>query len=125
MGRKKNGDGQEQPSEISTAVTATTESPGDNGESRRPAMSWALNSDRTTRIEVAAWLNTHKTQGGEEFEQVSFTITRSYKTDDGWHKGGSFRTHDKPILDHLLDEYEEWALRRRMTVKADGEDVPF
>jgi hypothetical protein len=125
MGRKKSSDPPADQPEDGAGTTATA-SPGDNGDSRRPAMSWALNSDRTTRIEVAAWLNTHRTQSGEEFEQVSFTMTRSYRDESGaWHKTTSFRTHDKPILDHLLDEYEAWALRRRMTVKADGEDVPF
>jgi hypothetical protein len=88
-------------------------------------MSWALSSDRTTRIEIAGWLNTYKAQGGEEYEQVSFTVARSYKTDDGWHKGGSWRTHDVPALQHLLAEAHAWALRRRTTVRMEGEEVPF
>ena len=47
----------------------------------------------------AAWLNTYKGQGGEEYEQVSFTVSRNYRTDEGWHKNHSWRAHDVPISD--------------------------
>ena len=30
------------------------------------------------------WVNVHRSQGGEEYEQVSFTLARSYRTEDGW-----------------------------------------
>lgn len=48
-------------------------------EKRKPVISWRLHSDRTTSIEVACWLNIHHTQTGEEYEQLSFTVQRSYK----------------------------------------------
>lgn len=108
--------------------TATVEQPpppvaaNGNGH-RRPEISWALNSDRTTRIEVAAWLNTYTTQGGESYEQATFTVSRSYRDqNDQWQRGGSWRNHDLPVLMFLLTKAHTWALDRRTTVNT---DTPF
>src|SRR5205823_1328485 len=123
MARKKEGP----PPEGTAAAHAqeadqTTHSQpdGGNGDRRRPAASWRLQSDRTTSVEVSAWLNTHTSAGGEEYEQVSFTIQRSYRTDQGWQRGGSWRTHDVPVLLFLLEKAHAFALERRVTA-----DVPF
>jgi hypothetical protein len=95
-------------------------------EPKRPKMSWAVNSDKSTRIEVAAWVNLMKLDNGEEYEQVTLTVTRSYKTiDNGWQRGGSWRTHDVPILLFLLQQAYTWSVSRRMTVRVDGEEVPW
>lgn len=107
----------------STEVTAPPTQSNGNGH-RRPEISWRLNSDRTTSIEVAAWLNVYKTQQGEEYEQVSFTVQRSYRDqNDVWAKGGSWRNHDLPVLVYLLQKAHGWALDRRMAVTC--ADTPF
>lgn len=96
--------------------------PESNGESaarNRPAVSWTLNSDRTTRIEVSAWINHYTNAQGEEYEQVSFTICRSYRDSERWHKGGSWRAHDIPCLIFLLQhKAHAWALERRTSVNS-------
>jgi hypothetical protein len=103
------------PAETATTSTAPGEQAPANGREppRQPNVSWAVNSDRTTRIEVAAWVNTYVSQGGEEYEQVSFSVQRSYRSDDGWQRGGSWRTHDFPVLVYLLTKAHAWALERR------------
>ena len=92
-----------------------------NGDKRKPIVSWRVQSDRTTSIELACWSNTYKTQGGDEYEQLSFTVMRSYKNgDDQWVKGGSWRTHDIPVLMFLLSKAHAYALEQRTSG-----DVPF
>jgi hypothetical protein len=84
---------------------------------RRPDVSWKLSSDRTTSIEVSAWVNEYtNNQTGESYEQVTFSIQRSYRdANNVWARGGSWRTHDVPILQFLLTKAHGWALERRMT----------
>src|SRR5437870_5056987 len=66
----------------------------DNGEKRKPIVSYRLSSDRTTSIELAVWSNTFTSKEGEPYEQLSVTIQRSYKDANGaWCKGGSWRIH--------------------------------
>src|SRR5947208_1361034 len=78
---------------------------GNGGDKRKPLVSYRLSSDRTTSIELAVWSNTLRNQqSGEEYEQLSITVQRSYKTDAGWQRQDkpSWRAHDIPCLLHLL-----------------------
>ncbi len=104
--------------------TPTSPQPSTNGNGhRKPLISWRLQSDRTTSVEVACWPNTFRTQAGEEYEQLTFTVSRSYRDQAGmWVKGGSWRTHDLPILTFLIAKAHDYALLRRTTVNA---DCPF
>src|SRR4051812_21540679 len=88
----------EAPEATPTAVTVEAEPAGTQpqqpeqptraGEVKnRPAVSWAMNSDRSTRIEVSAWVHRHVSAQGEEYEQVSFTAQRSYRdNNDQWQR---------------------------------------
>ena len=111
----------ESPSEGNGTVAVAEPAPApppvhQNGNGRRPPdISWSLNTDRTTRVELAAWVNLYTNQQGEQYEQVSFQLTRSYRQDDGWKNGGSFRTHDLPIVAFLIAKGHAWACERRVT----------
>ena len=70
---------------------------------------------------VSVWVNNYEAQNGDQYEQVTFTIQRSYRTDDGWQRGGAYRTHDLPVLLFLLNKGHAWALERRT---ADA-SIPF
>lgn len=108
----------EVPVQTNSAVVQP-EGPVD-GDKRKPAASWCVQSDRTTTVELACWTNTHRTQGGEEYEHLSFTVTRSYKNqDDQWVKGGSWRTHDIPVLMFLLSKAHAYALDNRTHITPD------
>jgi hypothetical protein len=103
--------------------TAPPEPPHTNGNGRKPVVSWRVQSDRTTSVELACWVNTYRTQAGEEYEQLSFTVTRSYKnSEEQWVKGGSWRTHDIPVLMFLLSKAHAYALDNRTTVSG---ETPF
>src|SRR5258708_790270 len=92
-------------------------------EKRKPIASWRLMSDRWTSIELAVWSNTFQGPDGE-FEQISCTITRSYKDPNGqWCKGGSWRVHDIPVVMFLLTKAHTFALNRRTTTEDNS--VPF
>jgi hypothetical protein len=110
-----------------TPVTPTaTGTPNGNGHAlngtKKPLVSYRLNSDRTTSIEVSVWSNTHKAQDGSAFEQISVTIGRSYKDQNGaWCKGGSYRSHDIPCLLFLLNKAYSFALDRR----CEDSSMPF
>ena len=94
----------------------------DSGEKRKPIASWRVMSDSTTSIEVSCWSNTYRNGGGEEYEQLSFTVQRSYKTAEGWtrQERPSWRTHDFPVLMFLMSKAHAFALDRRATT-----DIPF
>ena len=122
MTRKKNAE---------TNGTATAEvpeaiplegTPAENGangtptnDKKKPLVSYRLSSDRTTSIELAVWSNTLKNrETNEEYEQLSITLARSYKDQNGaWCKGGSWRVHDVPCLMFLLQKGYAFALERR------------
>jgi hypothetical protein len=91
---------------------------------RRPVISWRVMSDRTTSIELACWSNTYRAQSGEEYEQLTFTVNRSYKTDEGWQRQEkpSWRAHDIPVLMFLLSKAHSYALDNRTTVTP---ETPF
>lgn len=114
------GEAQGSPEENGSATVPTK---NDNGDRRKPVISWRLMSDRTTSIELSCWVNTYRTQSGEEYEQLSFTVQRSYRDQTGtWVKGGAWRTHDLPILTFLVGKAHAYALDRRTTVNA---ECPF
>lgn len=107
-----------------TNGSATPPAQSGNGDKRKPVISWRLQSDRTTSIELAVWANTYRSQSGEEFEQLTLTLQRSFKTDAGWQRQEkpSWRNHDIPCLLFLLQKAHAYALDRRTTVTA---DCPF
>jgi hypothetical protein len=135
--KKKETDVQTEPQSNGVAPEAATataeaapaeevtrsEPPRASEQKNKPAASWALHSDRHTRIEVAAWVHRHVSPQGEEYEQVSFTVQRSYRdSNDQWQRGGSWRAHDLPCLVFLLlHKAHPWALERRTTDRS----VPF
>ncbi len=54
---------------------------------------------------------------------MSFTVQRSYRDQTGtWAKGGSWRTHDLPVLTFLIAKAHADELDRRTTVNT---EVPF
>jgi hypothetical protein len=124
MARKKAEHGGEAtaPAEPAGGAQATTGTA--QAEKKRPVMSFKLFSDQRTSIEAAVWGNPVK-YDNQETIQYSVTITRSYKADDGWHQGGSFRVHDLPILDYLVRKCHDWCLEQRTTVLVNGAPVPF
>lgn len=100
----------EQPQEATQAGSVQ----GATGDKRKPLVSYRTSSDRGTQLEVAVWSNTYRTQQGEEYEQLSVTIQRSYKDANGtWCKGGSYRAHDVPCLLFLLNKAYAFCLERR------------
>ncbi len=126
MARKKSTDEPETPAEqqnelpqVETPQEAVV--PPNSEEKRKPLISYRLNSDRTTSIELAIWSNLFRNAADEEYEQLSITIQRSYKTDDGWQKGGSYRVHDVPVLMFLMEKAHAFALDRRTT----DSTIPF
>jgi len=92
---------------------------GHQNGSRKPIASWRVMSDGTTSIEAAVWSNMLNGRNGE-YEQLTVTITRSYKSEDVWRKGGSFRVHDLPVLQWLLTKVHDFALTRRADI-----EIPF
>lgn len=93
-----------------------------NGNGRKPLASFRLGSDRTTSIEVSVWANTYTSREGEEYEQLSLTFSRSYKDQNGqWVKGGSWRCHDIPCLNHLIAKAYAFCLDRRVV----DSTIPF
>ena len=95
-----------------------------NGDKRGPLVSYRLNSDRTTSIEVAVWSNTYTNGQGEEYEQLTMTVQRSYKdAQNQWQTQTkpSWRVHDLPCLLFLLNKAYSFALNRR----CDDSTIPF
>src|ERR1700712_280040 len=87
----------ENPAEQTPPVQVNGNGHHANGNgARRPDVSWKLSSDRTTSIEVSAWVNEYtNNQTGENYEQVTFSIQRSYRdANNVWARGGSWRNHD-------------------------------
>lgn len=122
MARKKTQVADEQNGSPAEAPPeAATTAPPNGDEKRKPIVSYRINSDRTTSIELAIWSNTYRNQANEEYEQLSITVSRNYKTDDGWQKGGSWRVHDVPVLMFLLSKAHAFALDRRTT----DSTIPF
>ena len=90
----------------------------------QPLVSYRLNSDRTTSISLAVWGNTYKNGDGEEYEQLTMTVQRSYKDTQGqWQtqQKPSWRVHDLPIVLFLLEKAYSFALNRR----TDDSSIPF
>ncbi len=93
----------------------------------RPVASFAANSDRTTRIEVAVWARVVKVSDQEEYTQHSLTTSRSWRDKEGkWMNNGFFRPHDVPVLLYLIREAYHWCLARRTHVHVESpEELPF
>lgn len=109
---------------VETPVTTARFTPpvNGNGQPKRPLASFRANTDRSTSIEVSVWLNVHKSQDGTEFEQLSMTIKRNYRDQNGaWVSGGSYRSHDIPVLMFLLTKAYNMAIDRR----TDDSSLPF
>jgi hypothetical protein len=93
-------------------------------EKPQPLVSYRLSSDRTTSIELAVWSHFYKNQQGEDYEQLSMTVQRSYKDTQGvWQNQArpSWRTHDLPVLLFLLQKAHSFAMNRR----CDDSSIPF
>ena len=88
-----------------------------NGNGKhQPLVSYRLNSDRTTSISLAVWANTYTNQQGEEYEQLTVTVQRSYlDQQEQWQRQDkpSWRVHDLPVLLFLLQKAHSFALNRR------------
>lgn len=109
----------EEPPAAPEAVPAEAPAPQVSGAnqngSHRPIASWKVMSDSTTSLELACWSNLMDGRNGQ-YEQLTFTFTRSYKSDRGWQKGGSLRAHDLAVLKWLLDQAHSFALSRRADI---------
>jgi hypothetical protein len=131
MGRKRNAPPDENPTASESSAVAVAEPPPQNGTpeangeaKRRPAATFAAMTDRTTRVEIAAWANVHQGQNGE-YTQYSLTFRRSWRdAQNQWHDGGSYRVHDVPVLLYLLQRAYDFCVAQRAEVKIDG-DCPF
>ena len=60
---------QEQAGGVVATETPPTQPDGEAEGKPKPLVSYRLQSDRTTSIELAVWANTHTTQQGEQYEQ--------------------------------------------------------
>jgi hypothetical protein len=104
------------PTPAADAPPKPAEEPARGGEAKqKPVVSYSLQSDRTTRLEVSVWSNVYRNDKGEEWEQLACTFARSYKTDQGWQRGGAYRTHDLPVLLFLVQKAMTFAYDRRLT----------
>ena len=113
------------PDEATTAVAEIPSPPPDTHPERpQPLVSYRLNSDRTTSVSLAVWANTYKDKDGADYEQLSVTVQRSYKDQQGqWQNQvkPSWRVHDLVALMHLLQKAHSFALNRR----TDDSSIPF
>ena len=84
----------------------------------RPAVSYAANSDRTTRIEVAVWARKVTVSETEEYAQYSLTLSRVWRDTDGnWTGNGFYRAHDVAVLLDLVQQAHHWCLSQRTQVR--------
>ena len=105
---------------------APPEAPSGEAKKNRPAASFAANSDRTTRVEVAVWSKLVKVSEQEEYTQYSLTLSRSWRDKEGqWFGNAAFRIHDLPVLMYLLQQAYQWCVNQRTTVKVGDEPLPF
>ena len=94
----------------------------------RPVISFAANSDRTTRLEVAVWARTVKVSETEEYTQYSITLARAWRDTEGnWTGNGFYRAHDIPVLLYLVEQAYQWCLQQRTHTRSieTDDDVPF
>lgn len=98
-------------------------SPAPADDRRKPLVSYRVNSDRTTSVSLAVWANQMtNTQTNEAYEQLSVTVQRRFRNDQGeWAAGGSWRVHDLPVLMFLLMKAHAFCLDRRTS----DSTVPF
>ena len=123
--KKKENDVETNGTHEATALAEVPAPPPCNHPDKpQPLVSYTLNSDRTTSISLAVWGNTYKNQQGEEYEQLSLTVQRSYKDTQGeWQTQAkpSWRVHDLPVLLFLIDKAHSFAMNRR----TDDSSIPF
>jgi len=87
-----------------------------SGGKPQPLVSYRLNSDRTTSVSLAVWANTYTNGKGEEYEQLTMSVQRSYlDQNEQWQTQTkpSWRVHDIPVLLFLLQKAHTFALNRR------------
>jgi hypothetical protein len=116
------------PPNPATEAPPNGEATGAAAEAKaRPAVSFAANSDRTTRLEVAVWAKAMKAADGEEFTQHVLTLQRSWRAQDGtWERSVSYRAHDIPVLLYLIRQAHDWCVSQRTSVRTAAEDdLPF
>src|SRR4051794_30014814 len=66
------------PQSTTPIPVASQQTNGSHNVPPGPDMHWAVNSDRTTRIRVAAWINEFSNDKGETWEQVTLQISRRF-----------------------------------------------
>jgi hypothetical protein len=100
---------------------------GNGVHPNRPAASFAAQSDRGTRVEVAVWSKRIVITEQEEYTQYTLTLSRSWRDKDGnWFGNASFRIHDIPVLLYLVQQAYNWCLAQRTEVHVESNgDVPF
>ena len=108
-------------------TTPPTGQTGNPAPPNRPAASFAAQSDRGTRVEVAVWSKVVKVSEQEEYTQYALTLSRSWRDKDGqWHGNASFRIHDIPVLLYLVQQAYNWCVAQRTEVHIESNgDVPF
>jgi hypothetical protein len=127
-GAELNGAAVTDPPTETPATNPSAERPGAQpAATNRPAASFAANSDRTTRVEVAVWAKVIKVSEQEEYTQYALTLSRSWRDKDGqWHGNASFRIHDIPVLLYLVQQAYNWCVAQRTEVHIESNgDVPF
>ena len=106
--KKKETDVQANGTHEETTVAVVPAPPLDTHPDKpQPLVSYRLNSDRTTSISLAVWANTYTNQQGEEYEQLTLTVQRSYKDQQGQWQAQvkpSWRVHDLPVLLFLIEK---------------------
>ena len=129
--RKKPGDGEADGVAVADPPAPGQQSVESAGQpaapKTRPAASFAANSDRTTRVEVAVWARVVKVGEAEEYTQYSLTLNRSWRDKDGtWTESGFYRAHDVPVLLFLVQEAYHWCVAQRTQIRIESNgDVPF
>jgi hypothetical protein len=123
-----NGTAVAEPPPETTVEPSSAQAPqGSPPPKNRPAASFAANSDRTTRVEVAVWSKLIKVSEQEEYTQHSLTLSRSWRDKEGnWFGNAAFRIHDIPVLLYLVQQAYQWCIAQRTQVTVESaEPLPF
>ena len=71
------------------------------------------------------WTKLIKVSDQEEYTQYALTLSRSWMKDGQWHGNASFRIHDIPVLQYLVQQAYHWCVAQRTTVQIGDEPLPF
>lgn len=73
---------------------------------------------RLGRIKAAIWKN--DTESGIRF---GVTLSRIYKTDDGWESSSSFGRDDLPLVSKVADMAHTWIYQQNGTTQASDDEA--